>query len=168
MIFHRRIFQSLVLCLTLSCQPSGNPEKRKPDEKQLGVKVAGWLIGEWGNTSVQGTLYESWVIDNDSVFTGRSYFIRQGDTVSSEAIKLVQLKDSIYYIPVVKNQNDGMPVRFKLVSYDSATLRFENLSHDFPQKITYHKVSPDSLLAEISGLVKGELRSEKFPMTKIK
>jgi hypothetical protein len=168
MIFNTRIFQSLVLCLTLSCQPSGNSEKAKPDEKQMGVKVASWLIGEWGNTSEQGTLYESWVADNDSVFTGRSYFIRHGDTVSSEAIKLVQLKDSIYYIPVVRNQNDGMAVKFKLVSYDSATLRFENLSHDFPQKITYHKVSPDSLFAEISGIVKGELRSEKFPMAKIK
>jgi hypothetical protein len=168
MTFGKRILLYVPLCTALSCQPSGNSEKETQDEKHVSIEVANWLIGEWGNMSEQGTLYESWVVDNDSVFSGRSYFIRQRDTVSSEAIKLLQLKDSIYYVPVVKNQNEGRPVKFKLVSYDSVTLTFENLSHDFPQKIVYQKVSPDSLVAEISGLVKGEQRTEKFPMTKIR
>jgi hypothetical protein len=168
MILTNRIFTGVLLCLTLSCRPSGNSEKVLADSENTDIHVAAWLIGDWGNTSDRGTLYESWAIDNDTVFSGKSYFIRQGDTVSSEVIKLMQLKDSIYYVPVVKNQNNGMPVKFKLVNCDSATLTFENLAHDFPQKITYHRLSEDSLLAEISGLVKGEQRSEQFPMSKIK
>ncbi|MNY81490.1 hypothetical protein D3C86_2230780 [compost metagenome] len=41
---------------------------------------------------------------------------------------------------------------------------FENSKHDFPNKIIYNLVEKDSLIAEISGLKKGKLYTEKFVM----
>ena len=60
-----------------------------------------------------------------------------------------------------------MPVMFKLVSSDSNKLIFENPAHDFPQMITYWNVPPDSLIAEISGLINGEQQAQKFRMRRV-
>ena len=45
---------------------------------------------------------------------------------------------------------------------------FENLKHDYPQKITYTKLKPDSLVAKISGIDKGKLSEEQYAMKKTK
>jgi hypothetical protein len=163
----RKTFLLLLLAGILSCQRSKNVEE-VPSGNNRTIKVAHWLLGQWGNTSSEGILFESWVQHHDSLMQGRSYFIRGRDTISSEVIHLVQRGDSIYYIPEVKNQNEGEVVKFQLTYSDTKTLVFENSAHDFPQMITYKLVSDDSLVAEISGLMKGERRSEKFPMLKIK
>jgi hypothetical protein len=49
---------------------------------------------------------------------------------------------------------------------DSVKMVFENEQHDFPQQISYQKLSRDSLVAEISGVIKGEFRAQQFPMRK--
>jgi len=45
---------------------------------------------------------------------------------------------------------------------------FENLRHDFPQRIIYRRVSEDSLIARIEGMINGAKRSIDFPYRKIK
>jgi len=45
-------------------------------------------------------------------------------------------------------------------------LIFEKPKHDFPQKITYNKISNDSLIAGISGMKDGKESKEKYPMKK--
>jgi hypothetical protein len=44
---------------------------------------------------------------------------------------------------------------------------FENLQHDFPQRIIYRLEQPDKLIGRIEGTINGESRSVDFPMTKI-
>lgn len=46
-------------------------------------------------------------------------------------------------------------------------LVFENLKHDFPQIISYTKVTSDSLVAEISGTKNGQKQKQIFPMKRI-
>jgi hypothetical protein len=45
---------------------------------------------------------------------------------------------------------------------------FENPAHDFPQFISYTKITTDSLVAEISGTKNGQARKQRFPMKRIK
>lgn len=127
-----------------------------------------WLIGSWENVSNQGNMYEKWQIKNDSAFIGESYFIKGNDTLSAEMISLEQTGQDLFYIPLVKNQNDGKPVLFLLTSMDQQTFVFENPIHDFPQKITYQQVGQDSLIAKISGSRKGKPHTILFPMKKVK
>jgi hypothetical protein len=47
-------------------------------------------------------------------------------------------------------------------------LVFENPNHDFPNTIIYNKVEKDSLVAEISGMKEGVLKSELFKMKKVR
>jgi hypothetical protein len=154
-----------LICAFTACsqKPTIENESVKPKE----IAQANWLVGSWVSESGERSDYETWNKFNDSTYVGKSYSIQHGDTVSAESIMLVQQGEEINYIPTVQGQNNDMPVMFKLVSSDSNKLMFENPAHDFPQIITYWRVPPDSLIAEISGVINGEHQARKFPMRRV-
>ena len=128
------------------------------------IRKAEWLIGTWENKTPRGSIYETWEKVSDRTFSGKSYILKEKDTTVFETISLFEDQDSLFYIPTVENQNDGLPVRFTAKSISENQLVFENLKHDFPQIITYTRVNPDSLVAEISGINNGMERKLTFPM----
>ena len=127
-----------------------------------------WLLGNWFNRSKDGEATEIWEKLNDSTFSAESFVIAGNDTVFYESVKLQERNKDIHYVVSVKEQNNEAPVSFKLVSVDGSKLVFENPAHNFPSRITYTRLTDDSLYAEISGMVKGQERKEGFPFKKIK
>ncbi len=132
------------------------------------IKKAEWLIGTWECKTPKGSIYETWSKTNDNEFSGKSYIIKEKDTIVFETIRLVQEQDGLFYTPTVKNQNDGLPVRFALKTISNTEMVFENPEHDFPQMISYTKIEKDSLTAEISGVKNGQERKQSYPMKRIK
>lgn len=130
------------------------------------IKKVEWLIGTWQKQSTKGTLTECWFQLNDSMFSGQSFFIISGDTVSSESIRLEQRGGKLFYIPTVADQNDGNPVIFTQTALTDSSMTFENPKHDFPQLISYRLQKPDSLIAEVSAMIKGERKLRVFRMKK--
>lgn len=150
----------ITAALFISCQ-------KTQENKYAKLEKMSWLIGQWENKMPYGVLTETWTKDNDSTFSGKSYFIKnEKDTVHSESIILTQIKDELVYRPTVKGQNNDEPVEFKLTADLDNSFAFENPKHDFPQKIVYKKVNDKSLLATISGNQGGKPVSESYPMTK--
>lgn len=131
------------------------------------ITKAEWLTGTWENKTARGSIYETWNKTSETELAGKSYIVKEKDTVVFENIRLVQEKDSLFYIPAVKNQNDGLPVRFANKTISETQLVFENLQHDFPQIISYTKITRDSLVAEISGTKNGRERRQLFPMKRV-
>lgn len=153
----RILFSALALSVVISCK-----DKKTTQPNQ--IAKADWLIGSWENKSPYGNLSENWQKENDSVYKGQSFFIKGNDTIHSEAIILSEINGQVKYSPQVEGQNDNKPVDFKMTSATVSHLVFENPAHDFPQKITYTKITNDSLVAEISGKQQGKPVSEKYPM----
>ncbi|WP_396174136.1 DUF6265 family protein [Flavobacterium sp.] len=151
----------IVVCVLFnSCQ-----NKSEKNFEQL--EKMNWLIGNWENKMDDGILSETWKKENDSTFSGESYFIiNKKDTVHSETIILRQIKDELIYSPTVKGQNNDESVDFKLSSESENTFVFENPKHDYPQKIVYKKVDENSLIATISGIQQGKQSTESYPMKK--
>lgn len=135
----------------------------------FGQQLAGasWLLGRWEQKTLKGTIYESWKSNSDSSYFGKSYLLKEKDTVVLETVSLLQKDGALFYIPTVTNQNNSMPVSFKLTSSSDNKLVFENPIHDFPQKITYVLISSDSLLAEISGVLNNKQQFRQFPMRRV-
>lgn len=152
----------IVFLITCTSSKTGN-EHEVADETK-GIELARWIVGSWRNETSDATIYETWKVVNDSMFSGESYSIRHGDTVSSEVIKLVQRNDRLIYVPTVAGQNSGRAVEFISTSITGEKMVFENPDHDFPTMIRYERMSEDSILAEISGEVNGNIRSISFPM----
>jgi hypothetical protein len=152
----------LIICGIAFAHTSCAQQKTSP------LAQAKWLIGSWKNQSAKTLDIETWKKLNDSTLLGRSYSLAGTDTVSSEHIRIEQHAGKLYYIPTVKDQNEGNAVTFTLTSSNKKQLVFENPEHDFPQKITYNQITKHSLLAEISGISKGKLKVIQFPMKRVK
>lgn len=127
-----------------------------------------WLKGAWQNKSNGRISIEEWHQSNDSTLVGLSYFISGKDTTLTETINIQSRNGNLFYIPVVVNQNNNEPVYFRLTAATDTKLVFENPEHDFPQKISYTRIGRDSLVAEISGSIKGKMKARQFPMKKVK
>ncbi|WP_099714664.1 DUF6265 family protein [Flavobacterium sp. 11] len=151
----------LLLLVIVSCKNSDSNKNEK-------IKAASWLLGNWENKSADGTLTENWEKLNDSTFQAQSYYIKEKDTVHFESIILQQKGENLTYTATVKGQNNDKPVVFKLTTATDKQVSFENLKHDYPQKISYNQITPDSLVAKISGIQQGKPSSEQFSMKKIK
>jgi hypothetical protein len=160
-------FSIVLFCCSFLIDRGGTKNKSSISEGGK-IKELYWLIGNWQNISAGGSMFEFWQLKNDSVLSGSSYFIKGTDTLSSEKISLEMHGQDLFYIPVVREQNGGKPVTFQLTSMENYSFVFENPLHDFPQKVTYHQLPGDSLLAEISGVVKGKMKVVKFPMVRSK
>jgi hypothetical protein len=155
----------VVLAFLFACQSRVNPIHSK---KYAELEKSVWLLGVWQKQSGKGILTESWRRLDDSTFVGRSFFVVNCDTLSSEKIRLEQRNGKLYYIPTVADQNEGKPIAFTQNSLTDSTVTFENPQHDFPQKIDYRFQKPDSLIAEVSAMVNGSQKSIVFRMGKTK
>lgn len=141
----------------------------------VGLDQANWFLGIWQNSTPDGVFTERWEQKNDSLYLGNSTVVVGKDTVFYESIDLQKTNNDWKYIVSVKNQasstsasNNEQPVSFKLTSVTPTQLVFENPQHDFPTKIIYTQINNDSIVAEISGIIKGVEKKELFPMKRIK
>ena len=112
------------------------------------------LSGTWQMQTSKGALYESWTKTAENEMQGGSYKINGTDTIHFEIVKLSRQADGIFYVPVVK-ENDDKAVAFKMISSANNNFIFENKEHDFPQRIIYHFVTKDSVHAWIEGTRNG-------------
>ena len=127
-----------------------------------------WLVGTWEQATSKGSIYETWRKTDENELTGKSYKLKNKDTIVFETIRMVQDDGRLSYIPAVKDQNAGFPIRFKESTISETLLVFENKEHDFPQVISYTKIGKDSLTAEISGMRNGKEERRYFPMHRIR
>jgi hypothetical protein len=156
----KKISLILLLLLTiLSC---------KKGEKTNLLNEIDWLIGTWENNSDKGNLLEIWKKENDSVYSGQSFYIKAKDTLHFETIQLKQISDSLVYSSSVKGQDNDLALEFRLTSKTQNQFVFENPKNDYPKKIVYKLITRDSLVAIISGIQQGKTSRETFSMKKIK
>lgn len=155
----KAIFIFLIILTFTSCLKSKNASK---------ITDGTWLLGQWENKTNQGNLIETWVKINDSLFEGESFFIKGKDTLHFEKIKLEQKREALIYISTIKGQNNDEPITFIQNDTIEKQLVFENPKNDFPQKISYSKITNDSIVIQISGNQQGKPSSSKYSMRKMK
>lgn len=138
-----------------------------PLEDNVPMYKLQWLVGTWQQKHAKGVTYETWRQVDDSTFFSKSYYIKGSDTMMLETVSLEQRGGKLLYVATTVHQNNAQPVAFEFVAGTSTALVFENPQHDFPTRITYTYKAPDSLMAEISGMVNGKVVARPFPMSRI-
>lgn len=128
------------------------------------LKAAEWMLGSWSNPSEEGDFSEFWTMENDSIYQGKSFVVVQNDTIFAERAILSQKGEDVFYSVLILTDSTDTETPFKLTSSSENTLVFENAENPFPKKITYTRVTNDSIFAEISG---GD-NSQGFPMKRVK
>jgi Domain of unknown function (DUF6265)/Domain of unknown function (DUF4440) len=108
-----------------------------------------WLIGDWVARSDASEFRETWTEVSDATFEGVGVELASpgGRIRSSEALRLVQMAEGVYY--VAKVAHNTLPVAFRLSECGEGRYIFENPSHDFPRKIEYMKAGEGGLTVRV-------------------
>ncbi|NOT33754.1 MAG: hypothetical protein HOP12_06235 [Candidatus Eisenbacteria bacterium] len=118
-----------------------------------------WLSGSWGGVR-DGVQYEEhWTSAEGGMLVGMHRDLRAGRTVGFEFLRVSQRGDTIQYVSLPNGRGE---THFPLKTLESRRVVFENLAHDFPQRVIYWQSHPDSLSARIEGDVNGKLESMQW------
>lgn len=121
-----------------------------------------WILGTREAVVGDELVREVWEKENDSLFVGKSYSISLYDTILTETIDLKPIGGILFYIPLVFDQNNGEATMFQLNSDNPQQLVFENLAHDFPQKIVYYQEGEN-----INAWIEGKDKKIEFYFMKV-
>jgi hypothetical protein len=117
-----------------------------------------FLSGCWALQSGTVAVEEQWNRPAGGLMLGTSRTLRAGRAVFHEFIRIEQKGNDVFYTPRV---GSAPPVSFRAVKLTAEEAVFENLEHDFPQRIIYRK-GDGSLPARIEGSVGGALKGQDF------
>ncbi len=125
-----------------------------------------WLLGSWRRETERSVTHETWRRLSDHTFEGESVRISKagGDTTFTESLLLAEMQGELFYLPKVAE--NPIPVAFKAVAFEDDQIVFENVEHDFPQRITYKQPAADSMTCIIAGPVDGKDRQVSFDFTR--
>lgn len=124
--------------------------------------------GTWQMKTKKGYICEQWNLKGEKELAGTGFSVSGKDTTIQERVKLVKNATDIYFVPLVTNQNGGKEVQFKLISATNQEYVFSNPAHDFPQRIVYKFISPDSLHAWVDGQHNGKFVKQDFYYSRVK
>lgn len=149
------------LLITIVLFSSCNSEKKQ-------LNKLNWLEGTW-QTKVEGNdVFETWQLQGDSIWVGKSTFVKNGKELFSELMSIHLDSGKMQFNSAVSNQNDAEQVLFSEISWEGNKVVFENKEHDFPQRVTYQLKNENELFAFISGDMNGKAHQIDFNFTKVK
>lgn len=124
-----------------------------------------WLAGCWASAGGEAGSGEQWMPPAGDSLLGVSRTVKKGKTVAYEFLQIREVEPGkIAYIAKPSGQPEAT---FPLQSAGEREVVFENLQHDFPQRVIYKLGADGVLRASIEGLAKGQLRKIDFPMRKV-
>lgn len=163
----KRILLLVAICLLAACGNNTTNTPNTPASNKL--DKLSWMIGTWDMPSPDGEtrFTEHWEKADANSMSGHGFMIsKAGDTLFREELQLVNESEVLWYIPTVSNQNDAQPVRFREKVVSENEVAFENMAHDFPQRIIYQRKGDKAMYARVEGMQSNSLRKEEFTFTK--
>lgn len=129
------------------------------------VNRLSWFSGFWRMETGNRLIDEFWTPVVNNRMEGNSVTKINGKITDQETIVIDQDSTGGIYYRAKPSRQKG--TSFALVSLDSMKAVFENMKHDFPQRIIYRKISDDSLIASIEGIVKKKNKTIFFNYRKV-
>lgn len=122
------------------------------------VQALGWLAGSWIQQGENRTVREVWLAPRDGVMSGLSQTNRPGRKPFTEFMTISAEPAGATFTARLDGQP---PTPFVLKPGPAGQATFENLAHDFPQRVTYRRCGED-LCARIEGVVDGKPQSQDW------
>jgi len=132
-------------------------------ENQLSALA--WLTGCWSPEGGEPGSMEHWLPPAGGSMLGVGRTIKNGKTVDHEFMQIrLSASGKLVFIALPAGQSEAT---FTAVSVTKNEVIFENLQHDFPQRVIYRSVSGERLEARIEGMRERKLRGIDFPMKRV-
>jgi hypothetical protein len=146
----------ILLMAVISWLLAGDATANKPG---TALAELGWISGCWIHETEKVRSEECWMDPAGTLILGLHRDVRPGGKSFFEYLRIEQTDSAIVYFATPRGkETTGFPLK------ESTKNRvvFENLTHDFPQRVIYHLRDDGTMLASIEGLQDGELRTEEW------
>ncbi len=136
-----------------------------PSLRSLGFMTGCWEMKVPGRKMV---ITEQWMAPMGDAILGMNRTLKDGKMSEFEFLRIIEKGGTLYYV-ALPSGNDS-PTSFELKSATAKSVVFENLSHDFPQTITYTLAGRDAMTAAVEGLgsERPKRRRLEFPFKRTK
>ena len=127
------------------------------------IKQLSFMNGCWAMKNGDRVVEEQWMAEAGGIMLGAGRTTRAGKLIEFEATRIQQHGDTVTFFATPSGQvASSFPAR----TLTSKEVVFEDLEHDFPQRVMYRGTG-DSLYARVEGMMKGELKAISFPMARV-
>ena len=122
----------------------------------------GWLAGCWRAAGAEAGSVEQWMAPVGGTMLGMSRTVKGGKTVAHEFLQIRESEPGkLAFIAMPSGQPTAT---FAALETSTNHVVFENLAHDFPQRVIYRRDGDAILNARIEGTMKGKAKGIDFPM----
>ncbi len=120
----------------------------------------GWLSGSWFSVDAGSESEEHWTHPRGATMVGMARTLVAGQTQFFEYMR-IEARENGEIVLLASPKGREPAVEFTLTSKEATKVVFENLTHDFPQRISYWREG-NRLFARLEGDVGGESNSVTF------
>lgn len=124
-----------------------------------------WMAGCWIRMTATSVIEEQWMAPRAGALIGMSRTTANGAVREYEFLRVFAAGDTLVYAATPSGQSY---TEFRSIHVGASAVTFENLKHDFPQRIGYKALGRDSLVAFIEGPRGGTNRRIEYPYTRAK
>lgn len=145
---------------------AADPKPAAPVAAAVAINQLHWLAGRWRMEKAGRVVDEQWMAPAAGVMLGVSRTVLRGKAIEHEFLQIREGPGgALYYIALPSGQKEAA---FQIKSLSATEAVFENLQHDFPQRVSYALQPDGSLLAAIEGPGKdGQMRRVEFPYQRL-
>ena len=123
-----------------------------------------WLTGCWADSAGEPGTGEQWTTLAGGSMMGMGRTVKGGKLLTYEFMRIADGEDGK---AMFHAQPAGKPpASFTAITLNATEVVFENLQHDFPQRVIYRYEAPSTLRASIEGMRNGALKRIEFPMVR--
>ncbi len=129
------------------------------------IQQLAFMGGCWEQRSGARIAHEQWMAPLGGVMMGMSRTVVRDTTREFEQLRIETAPGgTVRYVAHPSGQAEAS---FAGITLSDTLVVFENLAHDFPQRIIYRAAGRDSLKARIEGTRGGTLRGIDYPMRRV-
>ncbi len=108
-----------------------------------------WMAGQWSREEGERWTEESWTLPRGGVMLGHS---RSGRGEGLREFEFLRIAAEADGTPAyIAQPGGGAPVAFRLTRREASSATFENVAHDYPQRIHYVR-DGETMTATISAI----------------
>jgi hypothetical protein len=123
------------------------------------ITALAWMAGSWAGNDGRFDHEEHWTAPRGGAMVGMHRTLGQGRMVEFEFFRIEERNGALIYLSQPNGRSPATPFTSRAV--EDGRVVFENLAHDFPQRIIYWKDGV-ALRARIEGTFDGKARSQEW------
>jgi hypothetical protein len=144
----------------------GSAELRpaRAEEATGAIERLAWLAGCWERSAADRTIEEQWMAARGGAMLGMGRTVVAGRLSEYEFMRIEEREGLLVFTASPSAQTT---TSFPAIELGADRVVFENLTHDFPQRVIYARASDGSLAARIEGKLDGVPRGIDFTFRRV-